>query len=196
MTSGFRAVVVDMPIGLPALGDVRRCDVLARKRLGPDGRSRVFAAPPRELLELDTPESFQRAHRRAFGMGAGLPVWGIVPKLREVDEVMTPGLQRRIREFHPDLAWRGRVGRTLGSKHVHDGITERLALLRSVVPRLDDALAWRGRLGRAAHLDDLLDALIGLLVARGLARSPMASRRLPGAPPPTDARGLRMEIWF
>ena len=58
-----------------------------------------------------------------------MPVWGIVPKLREVDAVMTPGLQKRVMEFHPGLVWKRLAGRVLAPKHGARGAVQRLAVL-------------------------------------------------------------------
>jgi len=43
-------------------------------------------------------------------------------------------------------------------------------------------------------LDDLLDALIGLAVAKASLRD--SPYRLPAKAPDTDICGLRMEIWY
>lgn len=196
LTRSCDAVVVDIPIGLPEPGQVRLCDTLARDRLGREGRSRVFLAPPRETLDAGTPVEFQTRYRGSFGKGAGLPVWGIVPKLREADAGMTPALQSRVREFHPELAWARLAGRVLSSKHTKKGLAEREDLLRSNVAEIDALKSWVGRLGRAAATDDLLDALVGLAVAEGLRGGNLVSERLPTAQPAEDARGLCMEIWF
>jgi predicted RNase H-like nuclease len=122
-------------------------------------------------------------------------VWGIVPKLREVDAVMTPGLQKRVMEFHPELVWKRLPGRVLAPKHGARGAVQRLAvlaqhgapwLLRVDMDNLPDAVA----------LDDVLDCIVGLPVAYSIAGDPTYKCRLPGSDPPKDERGLRMEIWF
>ena len=124
-------------------------------------------------------------------------MWGIVPKLREVDAAMTPALQDRVYEFHPELAWQYLAGRLLPSKHTHDGLEQRKALLRDYVPALDEITAPRNGLRRKdAKLDDLLDALVGLGVAQAIADGPDLARRIPESEPGRDDRGLRMEIWF
>ena len=124
-------------------------------------------------------------------------MWGLVDKLRQVDQAMTPGLQDRVMEFHPELAWQQLNGATpLVSKHLAEGLAQRQALLRPQVPELDQLAAWKQRLGRAAGLDDLLDALVGLAAAQAFVDGLDTSRRIPSKNPPLDERGLRMEIWF
>jgi len=188
-------VVVDMPIGLPSGADPRSCDLLAREALGGGGQGRVFLTPPRQALRARSVEEFLSLHRTLTGRGPGLPVWGIVPKLREVEAVVTPDLQKRVMEFHPELLWKRLAGRVLASKHGARGTHQRLTVLAqhgvSWLLRLD-----MGKLPDAVALDDVLDSIIGLPVANSVARDPMYKRRLPAGDPPKDERGLRMEIWF
>jgi len=207
LTRGCSAVVVDMPIGLPSDARPRPCDELAWEELR-SCRSRVFRTPPRQALSARTALEFQKIHRRICGVGSGYPVWNIAPKLREVDAAMTPSLQRRIVEFHPELTWKRLAGKPLPSKHTKAGLRARLSILRRFVPGLKEALRWRKRLAAAVKLDDVLDALVGLAAAHGAAAvlavraasavSAQSGRafRLPPGRPPRDARGLRMEIWF
>lgn len=196
LTSSCDAVAIDIPIGLPEGSERRVCDMAAKDTLGKDGRDRVFYAPPREALKSRTPEAFQRLCRKFTGKGAGYPVWGLVPKLREVDKAMTPELQRRVIEYHPELAWHRLAGRTLESKHTEKGILQRQKLFRGKVRGLKSIVQWPARLGRAGRLDDVLDATIGLAVAEDFRSGCTPPRRLPTDRPPTDIRGLRMEIWF
>jgi len=194
-----RGAGLDMPVGLPSGPGVRGCDLLARAELahraGPGVRgagARTFLAPPRETLGAATPHEFQARHRTARGVGAGLPVWGIVPRLREVDAAMTPALQERVVEAHPELALARLAGHTLPSKHGAPGLEARRAVLCA------DGCAWAckglrcGPVAAAPH--DLLDAAACLAAA--WARHQGQALRLPQGKPPRDARGLRMEIWY
>ncbi|WP_462327276.1 DUF429 domain-containing protein [Desulfobaculum sp.] len=208
LTADCDAVAVDMPLGLPSRGDVRQCDELARKELaarsGPDVKasSRVFLAPPREAVygHGGSPKVFQTLHREHRGVGAGLPVWGIVPKLIEADEALCaqPALQDRIVECHPELAFARLAGQVLPSKHAAPGVLQRMALLSRHITEFHD-IALSGAF-RSATVDDILDALVCLSTAAYLATeadiSSPQSRRLPSQSVPRDARGLRMEIWF
>lgn len=103
----------------------RPCDLEARTLLGPWGRSRLFLAPPRETLSARNPVEFQAWHHSATGVKASLPVWGILPKIREVDEGMNPNLQDGVFEFYPELVWmdlsaRYRVGVWTFSDSIED----------------------------------------------------------------------------
>jgi predicted RNase H-like nuclease len=196
-TAKCQIVVVDMPIGLPTGAEHRRCDEIGRTLLGPVAAARLFYAPPRPTLAARTATEFQSLHRDVTGKGAGLPVWGIVPKLRDVDTVMTSTLHDRVHEFHPELAWQHLAGAPLSSKHKLNGVQQRMALLRERVPDLDQITAPRAGLRRKdAKPDDLLDALVGLGVAQAIADGPNYARRIPIVEAELDQRRLRMEIWF
>lgn len=199
-TSGCDMVVVDMPIGLaagrPTDSGFRTCDEAARQSMGAAGSSRVFNAPPRGTLTATKVEHFQQLHRSLTGAGAGLPVWGIVDKLLDVDRAMAPDVQARVKEFHPELAWKRLAGRVLDSKHSALGLVQRMAVLKRELAALDRIGDWPDQDALArADLDDVLDALVGLPVAEAV-RAGQEDNRIPVGPPAADARGLRMEIWF
>jgi predicted RNase H-like nuclease len=192
-TGDCERVVVDIPIGIPSGARIRFCDLEAQKLLG-KGSSRVFLAPPREALVSKQPGEFQSVYRHHRGKGAGLPVWGILPKLNEADRLMTPELQDRIFEFHPELAWKRVAGKLLESKHTKGGLTQRTDIISASVPDLTEVLIWKDKLGKAAAIDDVLDALIGLSVAEDILKN--TASRLPEELVEADERGLRMEIWY
>lgn len=139
-------VAVDMPIGLPALGERRACDVAARKALGPR-RSSVFPAPSREALAAS---SFAEV------TGLSIQAWNLVPKVREVDDAWEP----RVREVSPELAFAVVAGEPMAHpKRTAAGRAERLeALGLDAPPRV-----------RGAAADDVLDALACLVSAHRLA---------------------------
>ncbi|MCX7800759.1 MAG: DUF429 domain-containing protein [Fimbriimonadales bacterium] len=172
------ALAFDMPIGLADEG-FRACDLLARALLRPHG-SRVFLAPPRPCLQARDPTEFQGLHRRLTGKGAGVPVWRILPAIRELDLSLRPEDHRRAFEAHPELAFAGLAGGPAPSKHTPEGRGLRLRLLRAE-PR-DLPCGWT---------DDHLDAMVLSLVAGRFAEG--AARTLP-AEPPTDATGKPMRI--
>ena len=190
-TAACDVVMVDMPIGLPDGARPRACDLQAQDMLGAAAKKSVFPAPPRSSLGASTPVQFQALYRQARGKGAPVPLWGIVPKILEVDAAMTANLQSRVREFHPELAWRRLAGSALPSKRTHAGVVARARLLSSSLRDVDDLV--RGR-PRPARRDDALDALVGLVVAAEAAAG--QARRTASAEPPRDARGLRMEVWY
>jgi predicted RNase H-like nuclease len=193
-----RAVAVDMPIGLPAGAELRRCDLEAKKLLGSKAQARVFPAPPRSLLAAETPEDFQAGHKALLGKGAPVPLWRIMPKIREVDTLMSPDLQQRVVEAHPELAFMHLAGEALPSKHKPEGLAARVGLLQQFVSGIADLGDCRDL--RPAKADDVLDAVVLLFAAAHVAGlsdvQKENGRRLPEGAIPVDARGLRMEMWF
>ena len=69
------------------------------------------------------------------------------------------------------------------------GRHQRIALVRQSGFTAVDR--WLGqRHGTGIGRDDLLDACVCAIVARD------STERIPRGPPETDAKGLRMEMWF
>lgn len=186
-----------MPLGLPADGCRRDCDGLAKRALGRH-HSRVFPAPPRSLLSCADYAAFNREHRRQFdGAGVSRQTFGLMAKLRETDRALTPDLQETVCEFHPELVWQRLAGELVPSKHQPVGLELRWRLLTERFPGFGTLRGRQRTLGAGVKEDDLLDALVGLELARRWVADPDGTgvTRLP-AQPTHDARGLRMEIWF
>jgi predicted RNase H-like nuclease len=179
---GVDAIAVDIPVGLPAAG-ARACDLAARRLLGPR-RASVFPAPPRALLhERDFPTAL-RAKRAIDGTGLSKQAFLLLPKIAAVDAAITPDLQHRIVEAHPELAFRRRACADLLSKHTSAGLDQRRRLVAGLHPHRP--------LSRpaGARPDDVLDAVVLTATARRLALG-QADHLGDGR---CDARGLVMEI--
>jgi predicted RNase H-like nuclease len=188
---GAATVAVDIPIGLPDAVP-RVCDVAARRLLGPR-RSSVFPAPVRAALDAHRRgwEATLCASRAAAGTGLSRQAFHLLPKVAEVDdalEALDAGTPTRVVEAHPELAFARLAGGPLPHpKRVPEGRAHRAALLRPVVPQVDDLLRSRPR-GCAA--DDLLDALALLGTAHRL-RAGAADLLGDGS---TDRRGRPVQI--
>ena len=185
------AIVVDIPIGLPELPG-RACERDARLAIGPR-RSSVFAAPLRGMLSFAAYED-ANAFGKARGAGLSKQAWNITPKIREMDALITPSLQERIVEGHPELAFTRLAGAPCThSKRTTEGQAERRRLLASRAVDAGSLLeAARGRYPTKRQFadDDLIDAC-------ALALS--AEARLAGSAwlvgdGARDSRGLVMEI--
>jgi predicted RNase H-like nuclease len=181
-------IAVDVPIGLlhePAKGG-RECDMVARKVLGRPRSSSVFSPPARPALECAT---FEEA--REFGLN--LQSFGIVPKVRELDRIMTSALQSRIREAHPEVTFftmAGLVPAQAGKKKA-EGRDERLALLSHYFFQVEESL--RKFPTSRATADDALDAYACAWTAMRIFRGEAGC--LPDDPP-RDEKGLHMAIWY
>lgn len=187
------ATGIDIPIGLPERGP-RACDREARRLLGRGRGSSVFPAPIRPVLAAPTYEEACAVRFEIEQKKLSRQLWNIVPKIREVDAALRaePALQATIHEVHPEVSFYALAGERpmAHNKKARAGRDERLAVLEAVFGRLPaSALGDRRALG--SHTDDILDAFAVLWTAERIAAG--TARTIP-ATPPTDSRGLRMEI--
>ncbi|MCW2525936.1 MAG: hypothetical protein JWM76_796 [Pseudonocardiales bacterium] len=171
---------VDMPIGLPRAG-YRDCDLAARTYLGP-ARSSIFLTPTRDKAALWYPTA-----PHPVGRNISRQMWNILPKVIEVDAMMTPQLQRRVAEVHPECSFRTLTGDRLDSKKTGRGVGQRLDAVAGWIelPALRDAPP-------RVPLDDLLDAAIVAWTAQRWRDRPEELIRL--GSPAHDERDLLMSI--
>ncbi|MDE2229777.1 MAG: DUF429 domain-containing protein [Alphaproteobacteria bacterium] len=195
--------MIDIPIGLPETGD-RGCDLAARKMLGKDGQSRVFLGARRPLLQYlpDHQTSYDAAYIDANkwaksqpgGKGLSRQLFGILPKIAEADEIMTPARQETLREAHPELVFQdlSHAPKPLPSKTSPEGQRLRRDIAdHGGFPDIDD---WIAKLrGTRAKPDDLLDACACCIAAL---RASVKGVRTVECPREVDAKGLRMEICY
>lgn len=183
-------LMVDVPIGLSD-GVPRECDVAARVLLG-RRHVCVFPAPIRTALHVKTRLEACRVTEAINGRRVGCQGWAIVPKIREVDGVLSadPGLQDRVFEVHPEVSfyeWNGRQAFQQGKKTAL-GRGARQALIGR---NSFDGVRNSYLVGQAGH-DDIADAFAALWTAeRKLAGQAIVAPAVPRV----DDLGLRMEIW-
>lgn len=193
-------ICADVPIGLLDASQAggRTCDPAARKLLGSRASS-VFSPPSRAALAAFRAgcdyAAVSQANKggREDAPGLSRQAFAIVPKIAEVDDVVTSALQARVREVHPELCFTEANG---GKPLVHGkkrskGRVERVQLLERVGYPGALGLLGPGHSGDAKP-DDLLDACIACWTAERVAAG--TATCLP-AMPPRDTRELRMEIW-
>lgn len=184
-------IVVDMPIGLPERPG-RACEHEVRRAIGPR-RSSVFSSPLRGMLAFD---DYQKANAYGKARGAGLSkqAWAITKKIREIDALMSPLMQTRVIEGHPELAFTRLGGAPCCyPKRTADGKRERIELLKaSGVDASSMLSALRATYPRKSVFadDDFIDACALALSAEAMTAD-KAWRLGDGA---RDARGLLMEI--
>ncbi len=185
-------IAVDMPIGLPA-GYGREAEKSARKVLG-KRKSSIFPIACRSAVICNTYDEaciISRAHsnppkcpsRQSFA---------IFPKIREIDALVSPALQSRIHEVHPEVIFWAMNGNVemRHSKKKPEGQNERkLALLTGNFP-LSELLAATYRKSDVAD-DDLIDACACAWAARRIFEGMAVC--FPENPP-RDERGLEMCI--
>lgn len=192
-------IAVDIPIGLRDDGLQRLCDVEARRLLAPKRSSCVFPAPSRQILNATNYREACEKSLNWFGGKVSRQSYAIYPKIAEVDRLMTPKIQEKIFEVHPEICfWRINEGRALlTSKKTREGYEKRRTLLNSILRvELPDSLNWLSVLPHrpaGANRDDLLDSAVAAYVAelkyQGL-------RRVLPAFPEVDDKGIRMEMVY
>jgi predicted RNase H-like nuclease len=198
-------IAVDMPIGLPDhIGpNGRESEKEVRRLLGPR-KSSVFPIPSRgAVYAQDYPAACLEAARTSTpSRKISKQAFNIFPKMREIDALlragspMDPPWHERVFEAHPELAfWRLNGERPLthpkkiGGRPNPDGMQERRQILSAAgLP----ARAIAAAPPRGAALDDLLDALALLGIARRILNG--EARSFPD-PPGRDAFGLPIAIW-
>lgn len=191
-------ILLDIPIGLREDGALERlCDKRARKLLGPKRGATVFPAPCRKATREETYREASRVNREMTGRGLSKQTWSIIPKIREVDELLASDKSAgsRIREIHPEICfWALACHPMQRSKKKREGFLERMEVLRSVYPRTDE-LVSQARAGFKSHdvaKDDILDALSAAVTAK-VGKEKLVS--LP-EPPERDSRGLPMQMVY
>ncbi|MBI1383370.1 MAG: DUF429 domain-containing protein [Rhizobiales bacterium] len=194
-------LAIDIPIGLAdhVTRGGRGCDTAARRLLG-ERQSALFAVPSRAAVMA---ASYVEACATAFATSdpprkVSKQCYNIFPKIREADRLLTPALQERVVECHPEVAfcamngWRPlALPKKVKSRPAPEGLDLRRNLLSEAgfpVAALV-GFSWPARLAGA---DDLLDAAACAWTARR--RIAGNARRFPDEPM-RDRRGLRMEIW-
>ncbi len=196
----LEVVAIDIPIGLPEriAGAGRDCDVLVRSKLGKRAMA-VFSVPARAAIgESD----YRSACSAAFSTSdpprqISKQMFHLFPKVREVDAAMTPLLQNRVRECHPEAAFWAMnrceplaEPKKLGGRVHPPGFELRLSLL--IKQGVDEGFLRDTAFKRAdAGPDDFLDACACAWTAARIVRG--EAIRFPDCPQ-RDGKGLYMEI--
>ena len=182
-------VGIDIPIGL--LKSPRACDKAARKLLGRPRGSSVFPVPCRPSLGAQTHAEASSINRQKTTRGLSQQAWGIIPKIKQVDDAITTESQRWAFEVHPEVCFWALAGERpmAHGKKTKAGVNERLDLLRPVFPDIERHLQnRRAGVGR----DDLLDAAVAAWTA--LRISKCEAKRV--CELERDAKGLEATIWY
>ena len=178
----FTIAGIDMPIGLID-GPPRACDIAARKYLERAGSS-VFPAPPRAALGYSDYREALAAARAATGRGISNQTFNIMPKVAELDRLISESNRHSIIEVHPECAFKTMNGdKNLLSKRTLEGRIARRRLL-------DDHFDIPTAAPLGAAIDDMLDAYAVLWSVRRFQRG---EHRTFGDGQ-RDARGIEMRI--
>lgn len=199
-----KLVLVDIPIGLPEGPGGRECDTKARKQLGSPRSSSVFSAPTRQTVRqaAESPAAYCCANateQAIAGKGISQQAFRIAPKIAQVDRLLrcrdstaTP----EVREVHPEVCFWALNGQKAMqfNKKEPQGEKQRNRILDQFEARTRAMYgeACRRFVGGGVGKDDILDALVAAVTARcGFGRL----RTIPECPP-TDCKGLPMEMVY
>jgi predicted RNase H-like nuclease len=187
-------IAIDMPIGFPEFSG-RTVEKIARQMLKGKASS-IFSVPARAAIEnekasyeeaclinMQHSEPPKKFSRQSFG---------IFSKMRELDRVMTPELQARVHEVHPELSFAEMKNKqaVLSKKSSSEGREERIKLLEA------SGFPWQELTG-PTHLqkdvanNDIVDACACAWSARRTLEEHALT--IPNHPE-KDARGLVMSI--
>lgn len=190
-------VAVDMPIGLPEASG-RPGDRGVRSRLG-QRQSSVFAVPSRAAVMCEDYREACAVNLRHSDppKKVGKQCFNLFAKMREIDSLMTPVLEARVYETHPELCFWAMNGeaplvlaKKIRSRPHQEGLALRRELLRGAGFPFDALPPSRYRASDAGP-DDILDACACAWSARRI----LEGRHITIPPdPPRDGRGLRMAI--
>lgn len=171
LTSHCAVVAIDIPIGLPevAAPGGRGCDREARALLPPGWKSSVFSPPCRAVLRAASYEEGLAIQRASSPEAPGFSVqaWNIIPKIREVDDLLAGEGELPWYETFPELAFiEANEQKPLQSKKKTEaGRLERRLILTRIFGAIHpspEGLYPRN----VVQVDDFYDALICCHVAR------------------------------
>ncbi len=193
----FRLLLVDIPIGLRDTGpEERLCDTAARKILPVKLKPSVFRAPSRNAIYHSDYHKASIENFKHTGKKLSRQVWGIVPKIKEVDTYMRKHIAtfaKRIKESHPEVCFHMlSSGKIIYPKSNYLGIKKRESLLQKIFPRTPEIIyhILSKYSLREVGYDDILDALVLAIT------SSISNKGLISIPenPEIDSFGLPMQI--
>ena len=190
------AIGVDIPIGLMFTGQ-READVAAR-RFMPGKASSVFSAPHPAIRHERVYANAVEISRALIGKALSQQGFAILPKIAEVNDYLTPELQGRIFEVHPEVSFTAINGGipVTSRKATQVGFNERHSLLAAQTgfsPIPDKRQASKIVPGKRVNADDTLDAIVAAWTARRVVQK--VARSLPEVPE-IGFRGLKAQIIY
>jgi len=191
-TTDCELVCVDIPIGLSDGDKPRACDITARKILGGQRASSVFPAPIKPCLSAEDHVAVSEISFKYSGKKLSCQSFNILGKIRQVDDLMTPVLQSRVREIHPEISfWALNDKKPMQHKKIRVvGRRERMKLLSPIFSDVKEIIA-EARKPKQVAPDDILDALVAVWTA---GQATIGKAKTLPKNPELDSKGLRMEI--
>ncbi|MCX2430485.1 MULTISPECIES: DUF429 domain-containing protein [unclassified Pedobacter] len=196
--------LIDMPLGLPSAKNPHRtCEQEARAILPKERKSSLFPVPCREAFAAESYSEANEINKNILGKGLSKQSWFIMPKMKEVDDLLTGNHAARVRfkEAHPEVSFQLlNQGKPLrAGKKTTAGIAERLAILQQWDSRTENLYQSAIQLftKKALAPDDILDALC-LSAMQSVIQQNEKSGQLHTFPekPFKDACGIKMAIHY
>ncbi len=186
-------ILIDMPIGLAEVGQ-RACDIEARRVLA-NRRSSVFPVPTRAALYASNYKEASHVNRQISGLKISKQTWNIMPKIRELDELLRGDELARfkIAEIHPEVLFWGLTGQPMmESKKTDAGYEERVKVLQALNPNVERMIndAMREYPRKEVARDDIVDAMVAAITAKIGDFASLPAR------PPHDGHGLPMQVLY
>lgn len=192
-TSDCKLVCVDIPIGLSDGDKPRECDGAARELLKGRRASSVFPSPIRPCLLAVDYETASKISFERTGKKLTKQAFALMKKIREVDDLMTPELQNRVREIHPEVLFWALNGQKPieSSKKTVPGQAQRHNFLQRIFTDIDSILVRAPISGYA--MDDALDAIVAAWTA---GQAVIGKAKTLPEKPQLDSKGLKMEMLY
>jgi predicted RNase H-like nuclease len=192
-TTDCKLVCVDIPIGLSDGDKPRECDIAARQILGRRASS-IFPPPIRPCLSAKNYWAASKICLKYSGKKLNRQSFFLLDKIRQVDNLITPALQQRVCEIHPEiLFWALNNKKPMQyNKRKFAGRNERMKLLTRIFQNVEEIVA-EARKPKKVAPDDILDALVAVWTASQIILQ--KAQTLPENPH-LDSKDLRMEIVY
>jgi predicted RNase H-like nuclease len=141
-------------------------------------------------LQATSDEQCCSINHTVTGKKISQQAWGIVQKIKAVDDVITPECQSWTYEVNPEVCFCALAERPMqySKKNTH-GRSERVDLLRNVFPGIEAHLSNRPS---GVAKDDLLDAAVAAWTALRI----HSGEAQHVCKPERDPRGLSVTIWY
>jgi len=156
-----KAILVDMPIGLPDNKNHIRPDVCARQII-PERMSTIFPVPCRKAVYANAKSEAYQLNESILGKKFTPLTFGIMPKIKELDIFLQNNEEFKniVIESHPELCFSRMNKKTLLSKKNRlNGILERIELLKKYIPEMTGEMIGEYEMKLDCNADDVLDAI-------------------------------------
>ena len=161
-----KSIFIDMPIGLTSKNFEREVDIETRKLLPKKIKSSVFTPPCREALNTVKYKEANSINKEITGKGISVQSWNLNKKINELDYFLinNKNAVKIIHESHPELCFfkSNQSNPLLNNKKTKDGIEERMKILRTEIPNIDNIVSstFKNNKSNKIKIDDILDSII------------------------------------